>query len=40
MLYLQPQHQLNQLGLAQAFQVVPLHLRTESAMLLRRKGGG
>jgi hypothetical protein len=37
---LQPQHQLDQLRLAQALKLVPLHARIESANPLPRKGGG
>ena len=37
---LQPQHQLDQLRLAQALQVISLHAQTESAMPPRCKGVG
>src|SRR4051794_3450609 len=36
---LQPKHQLDQLRLAQALKLVPLHARIESANSLPRKGG-
>ena len=37
---LQPQHQLNQLFLAQTLKIVPPHQRRESAIRLRRKRVG